>query len=122
MSSIFLVCNATARHVGAWLLVFGATACVTQNKTTGEMVPRGDQKYPFEKVEKAAEKLELGMTKSEVLYLLGSPAEKDESGDIWVYLPERYGIVVPARALRLEFNPQGLTDHGYRPIVLGAKL
>lgn len=122
MSSLLLARNAIARHVGAAILMLGATACVTQNAATGEMVPRGDQKYPFEKVEEAADELKLGMTKTQVLHLLGSPAEKDESGDVWVYLPERYGILIPARALRLEFGPQGLAEHGYRPIVLGARM
>jgi len=82
------------------------------------VVPRGDQKYPFEKVEKAADDLKVGMDKMQVLLLLGSPAEKDENGNVWIYLPERYGFVVPARALRLQFGPQGLEEHGFRPIVL----
>lgn len=112
-----------AARLGAWLLFLAAApACVTENATTGEVVPRGDQKYPFEKVEKAAEDLKVGMDKMQVLLLLGSPAEKDESGNVWVYLPERYAILVPARALRLQFGPQGLEEHGFRPIVLGARL
>jgi outer membrane protein assembly factor BamE (lipoprotein component of BamABCDE complex) len=124
MSSTFLGRRGMElRGLAAWLLLLGATtACVTENKTTGEMVPRGNQKYPFEQVEKAAERLEPGMEKMQVLLLLGSPAETDESGNVWVYLPERYGVLIPARALRLEFGPQGLVEHGYRPIVLGARL
>jgi hypothetical protein len=39
-----------------------------------------------------------------------------------VYLPERYAILIPARALRLEFKNGVLDDFGYRPIVLGARL
>jgi hypothetical protein len=116
-------------HRGAGLsllcaaLALGSTsACVTENVTTGEMVPRGKQKYPFEKVEKAADQLKVGMNKREVLLLLGSPAETSESGDLWVYLPERYAILVPARALRLEFEGESLTDYGYRAIVLGTRL
>lgn len=100
----------------------GTSACVTENTTTGEMVPRGNQRYPWDKVTELAKRLENGMTKDQVLGLLGSPAETDEAGDQWVYLPERYAILVPAQALRLEFKERVLVDHGYRPIVLGAQL
>ena len=104
------------------LLAFSASSCVTQNMDTGEMVPRGDQRYPFAKVEKEAERLQDGMTKQQVLMLLGSPAEIDKENDLWVYLPERYGILIPARALRLQFKDGLLSEHGYRAIVLGARL
>ena len=53
---------------------------------------------------------------------MGSPAEGDETGDEWIYLPERYAILIPAEALRLEFKDRVLVDFGYRPIVLGAQL
>lgn len=102
--------------------MLGLSACVTENVTTGENVPRGDQKYPFAKVEQAAERLTVGMSKTQVLMLLGSPAEMSESGNEWVYLPERYAILVPAKALHLEFRDDALTDHGFRAIVLGARL
>ena len=62
--------------------------CVTHNTTTGKAVPREGQKYPFADVEKAAEKLQVGLTKAQTLMLLGSPAEMDSSADVWVYLPE----------------------------------
>ncbi|MSR62082.1 MAG: hypothetical protein EXS08_06535 [Planctomycetes bacterium] len=96
--------------------------CVTHNTTTGKAVPRAGQKYPFADVEKAAEKLQVGLTKAQALMLLGSPAEMDSSADVWVYLPERYGFLVPARALRLDFRNELLAEYGYRPIVLGAQL
>lgn len=115
---IRLVRNALAGVLLTGLL----TGCVTENLTTGEVVPRGNQKYPFEQVEKAAEGLEVGMSKVQALRLLGSPAETDEKGDVWVYLPERHGILVPARALRLEFRDQRLAEFGFRSIVLGARL
>jgi outer membrane protein assembly factor BamE (lipoprotein component of BamABCDE complex) len=113
------------RLVGATALLFaayGTPSCVTENLTTGEVVPRGNQKLPFEKVEAAAKNLKPGMNKTQVLMLLGSPAEKDQNDDVWIYLPERYGVVIPARALRVEFKDRVLVDHGYRPIVLGARL
>lgn len=99
-----------------------APACVTENATTGEVIPRGKQKYPFERVEKAAEGLKIGMSKPQTLLLLGSPAEQDEKGDVWIYLPERYGIIVPARALRLVFHDQSLKEYEFQTIVLGARL
>ena len=40
----------------------------------------------------------------------------------WLYLPERPGILIPANALRLEFQGDYLKSHGYRPIVLGQEL
>lgn len=96
--------------------------CVTENLTTGEVVPRGDQRYPFERVEKAAEGLHVGMPKTQVLLMLGSPAEMDEHGNVWIYLPERFGFVVPARALRLDFQDGSLLEYGYRTILLGKPL
>jgi outer membrane protein assembly factor BamE (lipoprotein component of BamABCDE complex) len=110
-------------RLAAPLAVFGlAIACVTENTTTGEMVPRGNQRYEWSKVEKASDRLVVGMSKSQVEYLLGSPAEKDKNGDVWVYLPERYGILIPAKALRLEFRQGLLTDFGFQTIVLGARI
>ena len=98
------------------------SSCVTENLTTGEMVPRGKQHYPWATVEKLAPQLKDGMSKFQVMSLMGAPAETDDGGDQWVYLPERYGILIPARALRLEFKDSVLVDHGFQPIVLGARL
>ena len=100
----------------------GASACVHQNAQTGEMIPRGNQRYPWDKVTELAKKLQKGMNKQQVLFLMGSPAEVDQEDNQWIYLPERYGILVPAQALRLEFKQQVLVDFGYRAIVLGAQL
>lgn len=103
------------------LLALAAASCVTKNLTTGEVVPRGDQRYPFEKVVKEVERLEDGMSKYQVRMLLGSPAEIDKADDVWVYLPERYAVLVPARALRLQFKDGKIEEHGYRAIVLGVR-
>ncbi|MEQ1633620.1 MAG: outer membrane protein assembly factor BamE [Planctomycetota bacterium] len=97
-------------------------SCVTTNLETGKVMPRDGQKYTFDEVEKKAEQLHNGMSKLDVHLLLGSPAEKDESSGLWVYLPERYGVLIPARALRLEFQNNKLVEFGYRPIVLGTRL
>ena len=110
-----------ARASGLALLAVIA-ACVTEDPKTGKAMPREGQKYTFDVVEKNAEKLQKGMTKLDVHLLLGSPAEKDEADDLWIYLPERYAVLVPARALRLEFKDRVLVDFGYRPIVLGTRL
>ena len=102
------------------LLAFASASCVTEKN--GVPVPRGNQRYPFDRVQESAEKLRNGMTKSQVLLLLGSAAEIDEESNLWIYLPERYAILVPGRALRLEFKGDVLVDFGYRAIVLGAQL
>lgn len=115
-------CVGLLARVGLLVSISALAGCVTENMDTGEMVPRGQQGMEFSKVEKYAEDLKNGMTKSQVMLLLGSPAEKDDQGDVWIYLPERYGILIPARALRLEFKNLVLVDHGYRPIILGATL
>ena len=52
----------------------------------------------------------------------GSPAEKSDDGAVWVYLPERPAVLVPSRALRLEFDRDVLVKHGYSPIILGQQL
>lgn len=105
------------------LALLGVTSgCVTENKTTGEMVPRGKQRYPWDKVKELAKQLKDGMSKDQVLMLMGSPAEVDKEKDQWVYLPERYGILIPAQGLLLQFKDRILTEHSYRAIVLGAQL
>ena len=110
------------RLLAAFLVLGLSAACVTEDAVTGEKVPRGDQKYPFARVEDAAKDLALGQSKMQVLLMLGSPAEKSDNGNVWVYLPERYAILIPAKALRLEFDQDKLTDFGFQPIVLGARL
>ena len=97
-----------------------APACVTQDVESGEMIPREGQRYNWDKVKKLAEHLQVGMSKQDVLFLMGSPAEMEETK--WIYLPERYGILIPAEALQLDFEGVLLVKHEYRPIVLGTKL
>ena len=104
------------------LLGAASAACVSENAQTGEAIPRGQQRYPWDKVTELAKNLQKGMSKPQVLTLMGSPAEIDKEDNQWIYLPERYGVLIPARALRLEFKQQILVDFGYRAIVLGAQL
>jgi outer membrane protein assembly factor BamE (lipoprotein component of BamABCDE complex) len=99
-----------------------ASACVNTDPQTGETIPRGNQKYFFDQVEKQAAQLKDGMSKADALILLGSPAEQSDDGNVWIYLPERPAVLIPSRALRLEFENGVLVKHGYRPIILGAEL
>jgi hypothetical protein len=110
------------RSLASPLLALCAVACVNVDPQTGETIPRGDQKFFFSKVTENAERLRKGMSKLEVLLLLGSAAEKSTDGDTWIYLPERPAVLVPASALKLEFGLEGLADWGYHPIVLGVRL
>jgi outer membrane protein assembly factor BamE (lipoprotein component of BamABCDE complex) len=113
----------TVRHLfPTFLAVVLSVACVTVDAKTGEKVPRGNQKHEFDVVVERAEGLEKGLSRAQVLLMLGSPAEQDPKGNIWVYLPERPAVIVPARALRLEFVDGRLADFGYRAIVLGQRL
>jgi outer membrane protein assembly factor BamE (lipoprotein component of BamABCDE complex) len=106
-----------------WILAALMLAgCVNVDPQTGKTIPQGGQKYEFSTVERHAEKLQDGMTKLDVQLLLGSPAERSDDGAIWVYLPERPAVLVPSRALRLQFEGNVLVKHGYSTIVLGQPL
>ena len=96
--------------------------CVNVDPETGKTIPRGDQRHLFADVEKQAGNLKDGMTKMQVLILLGSPAETSDYGNVWVYLPERPAVLVPSHALQLEFKNDVLVSHGDRAIILGNKL
>ncbi|MFT5289884.1 MAG: outer membrane protein assembly factor BamE (lipoprotein component of BamABCDE complex) [Planctomycetota bacterium] len=102
------------------LLVLGS--CVGVDPETGEVNPRGNQRFTFAEVKDNAADLRVGLTKIQVILLLGTPAEKDRSTNTWVYLPERPAVIVPGRALRLEFKNGRLADFGYHAIVLGQRL
>ena len=93
--------------------------CVSVDSESGKVIPRGSQKYEFATVERQAKNLKVGMTKLEALLLLGGPAETSGDGNVWVYLPERPAVLVPSRALKLEFEGGILKKHGYSAIVLG---
>ena len=112
----------TLRLLAPCLVATLVASCVDVDPHTHEVIPRGNQAYEFTDVERYAEDLKLGMTPREVQLLLGSPAEKNTRGDVWIYLPERPAVIVPGRALRLEFKHGQLAKHGYHAIVLGAQL
>jgi hypothetical protein len=105
--------------IGFVLIALMLGGCVNVDPKTGETLPRGGQRYEFSTVERRAERLLDGMSKYDALMLLGSPAEKSDDGDVWVYLPERPAVLAPSRALQLVFKNERLESHGYRAIVAG---
>ncbi len=115
MTKLYFIC---LMILGAFVLV----SCVQVDPVTGEALPRGHQRYEFKTVERRAEQLENGMSKTQVVLLLGSPAEKRSDGDVWVYLTERPAALIPGRALRLVFEDGLLVKHNYRAIILGEDL
>lgn len=103
----------------AVLLVIG-TACVQRDPRTGRTLPAGDQRYTYQDVKGRASELVPGMSRRDVLVLLGSPAHR--AGDDWVYLPERSGLLLPADAMRVRFQRGRYTEHQFEPIILGERL
>jgi len=106
--------------IAALLCLTPVAACTPREPVTGDVAtPRG-QRYTFDYVEQHADQLRAGMSQLDVLLLLGSPAERQ--GEDWVYLPSREGIVLPAQALRVEFDDGRYVKHRYEPVVLGERL
>jgi len=104
------------------LIALMFAGCVNMDPETGATLPRRGQKYKFKTVERKVDQLKIGMKRVEVLILLGSPAQSSDDGDIWVYLPERPAVLIPSRALRVEFENNVLVKHSYSAIVLGQQL
>lgn len=104
------------------LLALLLSGCVNVDPVTGQTVPRGGQRYLFETVQRRVDRLYPGMPRGEVLVQLGSPAQRSEDHATWYYLPERAGVLLPARALWLQFDGEVLAKYGYRPIVFGQTL
>lgn len=109
------------KRTAIWI-VLALSGCVNTDPNTGKTIPRGGQKYEFATVERRAERLEPGMSKFDVLLLLGSPAKTSDDNDVWVYLPERAAALIPARALRIVFENNFLVRHEFAPIVFGQTL
>jgi outer membrane protein assembly factor BamE (lipoprotein component of BamABCDE complex) len=78
-----------------------------------------NQKYAFNEVKKRAKGLRPGMSRSEVLITLGSPAETH--GSTWVYLPPKPGYVVPTELLEVRFQSGRYVSHEFRAIVFGQR-
>ncbi len=101
------------------LLMLMLAGCVNVDPQTGKTIPRGKQKYEFETVERRAKQLKDGMSKYDVLVLLGWPAETSGDGEIWTYLPERPAVLVPSHALQLTFANNVLIKHENKTIIFG---
>ena len=88
------------------------------SKHSREVVPTTNQKYDFDVVRQRAENVRPGMSKLQVLAILGSPAIREPN--LWRYLPDRSGYVIPTQALQVEFNNNVVVRQHIVPIVLGA--
>ena len=108
------------RSLCAALALLVLASCVNVDPETGKTIPRGNQRYEYAKVKEMAERLQKGMTRLQVLTLLGSPAETKDN--VWIYLPERPAVLVPSSALRLSFGVQRLESWEFRTIVLGQQI
>lgn len=94
--------------------------CATDEATTtGQAEAEYQQKYDMEYVRDHASELQPGMSKAEVLILLGSPAEQQPAK--WIYRPKRSALIVPAEALVVRFEQGRYVSHRTEPIVLGER-
>ena len=115
----------TNRAVLVRLLVVGLLWCTAgctgdQAVTAEQAQATASQKYDFEYVKRQAKQLEAGLSKAEVLILLGSPAQREAAR--WIYLPSRSGLIVPAEAMVVRFVGGRYDSHSFEPIVLGERL
>ena len=78
------------------------------------------QKYDYQTVRERAKQLRPGMSKLEVVLLLGSPAQKEPT--VWRYMQKRDGLLLPSEALHVHFQGNAVVDHKYVPIILGERL
>ncbi len=96
------------------------SACASIDPATGEPVPPQGQRYTLEEVESRLGRLRPGLSKTEALLILGSPAEETE--DAWIYRPSRSGVFVPAKALVIRFQDRQYVEHDYQPILFGGRV
>ena len=105
------------KHVALSLLMVGLLSIVLPMAGVGcKPTPVGDdaavgsdryyQKYELSEVRKRAKELKPGMSKGQVLIILGSPAIKAQSH--WDYVDNRPGAIIPAMTLRIEFDEAGV--------------
>lgn len=96
-------------------------ACHTEpmELTSYEGAPPG-QRYELDEVKRRLEELGPGMSRTEVLLTLGSPAKR-EGGD-YLYLPSRPGLILPADAVRVHFENGRYVEWRWQPIILGERV
>lgn len=105
----------------AWMSIsLCLVGCVSQNPDTGEAIPPEGQRFNLDEIKTRLPQLRSGMSRTQVLLILGSPAEQRD--DAWIYRPARSGIFVPARALVVRFHDRLYTEHVYQPILLGGRV
>lgn len=110
-----------AGFVVAVLVSLAAVGCAADEALTADQAQAtASQKYDFEYVKRQSSQLEPGMSKAEVLILLGSPAQREAAK--WVYLPTRSGLLVPAEAMVVRFIEGRYDSHRFEPIVLGERV
>lgn len=94
-------------------------ACTSVEEETYAGKPRL-QYYELDQVEQRLPQLQEGMSKGQVLLILGSPAI--EKPGYWDYYPSRTGTIIPASAIRVNFTDNRYTGWKRQPIILGEKL
>ena len=99
-------------------LMSGCT--VETDVETGKMVAVRKQYLEYDQVKERLDKLYQGMRVSEVLLLLGSPAQR--KGDEWIYLPNRPSWVIPGEAIHIQFRRNTYVSHRFVPIILGEEI
>jgi len=96
---------------------WGATSS-RQEWRVGDRPP--GQKYEYGAVKQRLPQLRKGMTHLDVMIRLGSPAH--ESDAVWVYLPNRPGVILPSEALKVRFENGRYVKHSFQPVILGERL
>jgi outer membrane protein assembly factor BamE (lipoprotein component of BamABCDE complex) len=106
---------------GCVVLLSTMAGCQTQGVETQTYAGKpANQRYDLTEVEKRLDQLQPGMGKIDVLLLLGSPAI--EEPDRWIYLPSRTGTIIPAEAVRVDFQGPRYTGWKKQPIILGERV
>ena len=78
---------------------------------------RFNQRFDYNEVRRLSRQLQVGMTRIQVMAILGSPARSTPSS--WIYMPKRQAVWIPAEAMIVDFNLGTYTGHRFRPIVAG---
>ena len=97
------------------VLMIGSSACGAGPKRFDPRDAAQSQQYYFEVLRVRTGELQEGMTKVDVLLLLGTPAKyKDHA---WIYLPAHIDAAESAEALTVRFKGDHYVEHHYEPIL-----